>query len=247
MKNVKKTAMLRLTIRHTLIGMLFWLIGLIFSAALLTIIALVTQLFIPFSGIASMIVGGLIAIPICLLTKRLIYKPYNFESKQEGKKNFWQNNDPIYKSEAYCSLLPMLLPFIASIAIFAVFYADLSKANGIGEYIYKTAACAAIGGGISSPIAYAIITAKSFVICSNCKAVNSLIFDEELSSSSSHGSASYGGVTYGGVRSDGIRMFHGSFDPKSLSRYAERTLCHCKHCRAKNVCSSTYTKFTIFK
>lgn len=140
----------------------------------------------------------------------------------------------------------MIVHFSVPILIFSLFYGDLSKANDLSEYIYKTAICAALGGGIVSPIAYVIMTAKSFVICSHCKAVNSLIFDEELGSSSAQGSASYGGVTYGGVRSDGIRVFRGSFNPRTLGRHAERVLCHCKRCGAQNVSSKISTKINFF-
>lgn len=245
--------MLRLTLRHTAIGLIFWLMSLIFCAASIAIISLLTQLFIPFNATASLIVGGLLAIPICFMFRRFIYaKPYHLESELTAPKgkDFWLDrlgSAPITVPKAYCTLLPMLIFVALPILPIVLFYPQLSDSKDVASYIYLSATCSALGSAIISPVIYAILTAKSFVVCSGCKAVNSLIFDEELSHSSAHGSASYGGVTYGGVRTNGIRNFGGSFDPKMLSRDAERSLCHCKYCGAKNVSSRLYSKLNLFR
>lgn len=235
--------MLKLTLRHTMVGLIFWAVSMLFAAAMLALLALVAQFIIPYNAVAAFIVGAVVAALFGFCLRRIIYfKPYYIEAELSTK-DVWAQQlsvGPVKRGAAYCSLLPMLALFSAPIITFALVFGDLNSATETAVYVYKSAICAALGGGAISPVIYVFLTVKSFVVCSNCKSVNCLIYDEELGYETAGGivGSSY---NYGGSRG-GQKVWGGGYNSFKVSNSADRALCHCKHCGAKNVSTQVYKK-----
>lgn len=236
--------MIKLFAKNLILGWICALASMAVASAVLALLGLIAQILnFPFSPIPILIIGGIVGF-ICgmmlgggiFFRRKSYFLPEDLNLDNDLWINYIKTKKYIKKWAAYSSFIPHFVFSAVSIALIAVFYDEIINFSG-SSYIGACVLCGLESSSVISWLVIGIFGIRSFAICVNCGAVNTLIYqsDEEFASASGFTGESY---NFNYAVHHGMSQGGGGYDTKKLSKYGNRVRCKCACCENE----SSYTE-----
>ena len=225
-------------------GIIFSAISTLGATLVLSLVSLITNLFLPFSAISVYILGTISSFIICLIIKKFFFKGNQYfltnELNDNKKNSIWieaiAKKKFIKRKTAILSYIPSII--LGIFFIVAIVFLDPILSQNVDDllsYFWHTAVGSLLSGMPMALIMFTFFGIRTLSVCNKCGAVNAFIYDEELDFTSS---SAFSGTSYNApIAHHGMSWGGGGYDTKRIESFSNQIVCHCACCKEKTVLS----------
>ena len=226
------------------LGVSFAAIIALSATLILSLLSLLTYLFLPFNAIVVYVLGIIMSFIISFFIRRFFFKGNKYflidEINNDKKNNIWikaiSEKKYLKKKTVVLSYIPLIVLGILFIVAIVFLNPILSQnVDDLFSYFWHTALGSLLSGMPMALIMFIFFEIKTLSVCNKCDAVNAFIYDEELDFTSS---SAFTGNSYNApIAHHGMSWGGGGYDTKKLESFSNQIVCHCACCEEKTVLS----------